>query len=174
MFPRGTNEEQRLQQLRALEIVDTPESHSFNRICALAQEYFKVPIVFISFVDEDRQWSRRAAASRPRAAAARRRSATTPSCRTTSSSCRTRHADARFAYNSLVTGEPFIRFYAGAPIVFAPGVRVGSVCIVDRVPRTLNANQRAFLKHLAEIAVTELRLVQAGKAYFRREFSRTG
>jgi GAF domain-containing protein len=174
MFPRGTNEEQRLQQLRALEIVDTPESHSFNRICALAQEYFRVPIVFISFVDEDRQWFK--ARCGISASGSSREAAL---CNYTILQddlfiVQDTHADTRFSQNPLVTGEPFIRFYAGAPIVFAPGVRVGSVCIVDRVPRTLNGNQRAFLKHLAEITVTELRLVQAGKAYFRREFSRAG
>src|SRR4051812_36877443 len=174
MFPRGTNEEQRLQQLRALEIVDTPESHSFNRICALAQEYFKVPIVFISFVDEDRQWFK--ARCGISASGSGREAAL---CNYTILQddlfmVQDTHADPRFRDSPLVRGEPYVRFYAGAPIIYAPGVRVGAVCIVDHVPRKLTGNQRTFLKHLAEVAVSELRLVQAGKAYFRREFSRTG
>ena len=173
MFPRGSNEEQRLAQLRAIEILDTPESPNFDRICALAQEYFKVPIVFISFIDGDRQWFKARCgvgkAGTPREVAL---------CNYTILQddlfiVQDTHADERFATNPLVTSEPFIRFYAGAPISYSPGVRLGSVCIADHVPRKLNGNQQAFLKHLAAIAVTELRLVQAGKAFFRREFSRT-
>src|SRR6476619_4624566 len=114
MYPRGQNEDQRLQQLRALEILDTPSSHSFDRICALAQEYFKVPIVFVSFGDEERQWFKSRCGIA--ASGSSRESAL---CNYTILQddlfiVQDTHADPRFCDSPLVRGEPFIRFYAGA------------------------------------------------------------
>jgi GAF domain-containing protein len=64
--------------------------------------------------------------------------------------------DTRFCTSPLVTGEPGIRFYAGAPLITADGIRVGAACIVDRVPRSLNVGQKVVLRELAKIAVAEL------------------
>ena len=74
--------------------------------------------------------------------------------------------DARFAANPLVTGEPGIRFYAGAPLVASTGDRLGSLCVIDTVPRTIDADQCNVLVNFAEVVVRELekekrRLVEA-------------
>ena len=140
----------------------------------MAQEYFKVPIVFISFVDEDRQWFK--ARCGISASGSSREAAL---CNYTILQddlfiVQDTHADPALRSQSSGHGRASRPLLCRRPIIYRAGRSRGFVCIVDRVPRTLNANQRAFLKHLAEVAVTELRLVQAGKAYFRREFSRTG
>jgi GAF domain-containing protein len=63
-------------------------------------------------------------------------------------------ADPRFALNPLVTGDPGIRFYAGAPLVTSTGAALGTVCVIDRVPRTLDPKQLELLQFLAQQVVS--------------------
>ncbi|MHB2206827.1 sensor domain-containing phosphodiesterase [Methylobacterium sp. CM6257] len=72
--------------------------------------------------------------------------------------------DVRFAALPLVAGEPHIRFYAGAPLVLAPGIHLGALCISDRVPRTLSQDQRDQLRDLAQVVVAQLRLARAERS----------
>ena len=65
-------------------------------------------------------------------------------------------ADARFAANPLVTGEPFVRFYAGAPLVTPDGFVLGTLCVIDHVTRTLAADQIAALQALSRLAMAQL------------------
>ena len=67
-------------------------------------------------------------------------------------------ADARFRDNPLVTGEPGIRFYAGVPLTIERDRRVGSLCVIDRVPRRFDARQTRILKQLTRIAIEEINL----------------
>lgn len=172
MPPLPIKEDQRVALLRSMEVLDTPPSPNFDRICTIAKEYFQVPMAVVSFVDSHRQWFK-----------ARCGLGISQTSRDVAFCAYTvlhddffivgdTHEDDRFRHNPLVTGDPHVRFYAGAPITFSAGLHLGSVCILDRVPRRLNATQRGILKHLADIAVSELRLLQAGKAYFRREYTR--
>ena len=62
----------------------------------------------------------------------------------------------RFADNPLVTGPPDIRFYAGAPLVTSSGLRLGSLCVIDREPRDLDADQLNVLCNFAEVVVREI------------------
>ncbi|MFC6772805.1 diguanylate cyclase domain-containing protein [Methylobacterium gregans] len=71
--------------------------------------------------------------------------------------------DERFATSPLVTGEPHVRFYAGAPLVLRPGIHLGSLCIIDRVPRALLPEQQEQLRDLAQVVVGQLRLSQADR-----------
>lgn len=68
------------------------------------------------------------------------------------------HEDPRFSRNPLVTGPPGIRFYAGAPLVLEPGLAVGTLCLIDHVPRQLDAKERRRLKDLAGTVVDMVRL----------------
>lgn len=172
MLPLPIKEEQRIALLQAMEVLDTPPSPNFDRICDIAQEYFRVPIAFVSFVDTKRQWFKARCGigltQTPREAAFCSYTILQEDLFIVNDTME----DERFRSNPFVTGDPHIRFYAGAPITFSAGMHLGSVCICDRVPRRLDKAQRMVLKHLAGIAVSELRLIQAGKAYFRREFAR--
>jgi len=66
--------------------------------------------------------------------------------------------DTRFANNPLVTSDPSIRFYAGAPLIVAEGVSLGTLCVIDRKPRQLTAAQLDALRILRQAVVTQLKL----------------
>lgn len=85
--------------------------------------------------------------------------------------------DARFAENPLVTGEPFIRFYAGHPVHALDGSRLGTLCIIDRAPRSFSDDDRKVLRDLAGLVDAELQREQMGELHFvlmreRDEFRR--
>ena len=67
-------------------------------------------------------------------------------------------ADPRFAENPLVTGDPSIRFYAGAPLVSVSGQAVGSLCVIDRQPRALLPEQEQALQMLARQVIAQMEL----------------
>ncbi|WP_172969853.1 GAF domain-containing protein, partial [Escherichia coli] len=77
--------------------------------------------------------------------------------------------DPRFANSFLVTGDQGIRFYAGAPLEVAPGLQVGSLCVMDRVPRTFTDRQRRQLQTLARIVTAQLRLHKTERLLRERE-----
>ena len=70
--------------------------------------------------------------------------------------------DARFDDNPLVTGEPHIRFYAGCPLVVPNGSKLGTLCLIDRVPRDLSEEDMALLRDLARMAEQELAAILEG------------
>ncbi|MDT0188618.1 GAF domain-containing protein, partial [Microbacterium sp. ARD31] len=131
-IPPRQHESRRLAALHRLQLLDTPPDPAFERIAQLAQTLFDVPIALISLLDEDRQWFKARCGldvpGTPREQAFCNYTIlhdsvfVVPDARS--------HAD--FALNPLVTGEPFIRFYAGAPLVVAPEIRLGSLCIIDK------------------------------------------
>ena len=167
---RGTghkSEGARLEKLRSLEILDTPPERTFDRIVRLAARVFSAPIAAVSFVDEHRQWHK---ASRG-----------LPGCKESfreTSFCT--HAilsdevmvvtdarqDARLAHFPIVSGEGGVRFYAGAPLKTEDGYRLGTLCIMDRLPRAFSKADRKVLADLAAIVIDELTLRQfAGRLH---------
>ena len=155
--PLPADEVERLARLRELGILYTPAEERFDRVTRLACRLFDVPLAMVTLIDADAQWfkSRQGMGDRenPR----------------TVSFCA--HAilgeetmvvpdaleDPRFADNPLVIGEPFIRFYAGHPL--APnGSRVGTLCTLDRRPRTVAPADLEALRDLAAWVENELRV----------------
>jgi GAF domain-containing protein len=171
MYPIPINEEERLSHLRALQMLDTPPSPNFDRICAIAREHFRAPVAAVSFLDADRVWFKAScgmgAREVPRGQAACCHAVLQDDVLVVPDLL----ADTRFRSMPFVAGPPFLRFYAAAPIIYSPEIRLGSVCVFDHAPRQIGEGPRSVLRHLAEIAVTELRLIQTSRAYFRREFS---
>ena len=153
----------RLAALRSQGILDTPPEEAFDGIVRLAIRLCRTPIGLISFVDADRQWFKARIGF--------------PSCETDldRSVCKFAlgepdllivpdlTADPRTATNPLVTGEPFIRFYAGAPVRTPDGQVLGSLCVIDTVPRPegLTPEQRDDLRTLADQVVRELLMRRA-------------
>ncbi|MDE2430301.1 MAG: GAF domain-containing protein, partial [Burkholderiales bacterium] len=152
-FPH--NEAQRLQTLHACAILDTPAEERFDRLTRLAQHMFGVPIAVISLIDAHRQWfkSRQGltVSETPRDISF---------CGHTILGREILHVadatqDVRFADNPLVTGAPHIRFYAGAPLHARNGHALGTLCLIDSVPRDLSEADRAALRDLADCVERE-------------------
>lgn len=150
------NEAQRLATLHATGILDTPAEERFDRISRMAQRLFNVPIALVSIVDSNRQWFK--------------------SCIGLEASETSReisfcgHAileagvfviedtqqDERFSDNPLVTEDPKIRFYAGAPLRIGNSLSMGTLCIIDRKPRHFTGEDQKALRDLADIVVSEM------------------
>jgi two-component system, OmpR family, sensor histidine kinase VicK len=156
--PIPFNEPERLATLRSCQILDTPSEEVFNDIIELAAGICGAPIAMISLVDSERQWFKAklgiSATETPRdiafcAHAIMERDLFVIPDAT---------ADRRFATNPLVTTDPKIRFYAGAPLVTAEDHAVGTLCVIDRVPRQLSREQQKVLRLLARQVVELLEL----------------
>ncbi len=157
--PIPLNEEERIAELRALRILDTPPEERFDRLVQLAAHLFGVPIAYIAMVDSDRQWFKSKCGL------------TDDQTGRDISFCG--HAilnkeplvindatkDERFADNPLVVGEPHVRLYVGCPLRGPNGHNVGTICIVDNKPREINDSDIETLKRLGAMAERELDLL---------------
>ncbi len=156
--PTPHNEEERLQSLRALEILDTAPEERFDRITRLAAQIVGTPIVLISLVDEARQWFKSSVgvdvSQTPRDIAFCAHAILDSEVFVVPDA----QEDPRFATNPLVTEAPQVRFYAGAPLSLSDGVRIGTLCAIDTQSRTLAEHERRALTDLAQIVVDELHL----------------
>lgn len=161
MYPVPTQEAERLSVLRSLNVLGTPSEAHVDAVCRTAQALFGVPIALVSLVEEDRQWFK--ARCGPAMDATSREVAFCTHAILSDDVLVVGDAreDQRFRANPLVVGEPGIRFYAGAPLLLQPGIRVGTLCVIDTVPRSFTAEQCRQLKDLAGIVVAHLRLSEA-------------
>ncbi|TFW22809.1 GAF domain-containing protein [Duganella callida] len=147
---------ERLTILREMLILDTPPEQRFDRIVQFASREFLMPTVLISLVDQNRQWFKARVGL--------------DVCETARDISFCGHAivqpdifvvedaraDARFADNPLVTQPPYIVFYAGAPLAMPSGFVIGTLCLIDYKPRTLDATELAILVSLRDLLVEEL------------------
>jgi GAF domain-containing protein len=147
---------QRLNALRSLLILDTPPEERFDRITRFAASEFDTPVALVSLIDERRQWFKARVGL--------------DACETSRDISFCGHAiegsnvlvigdardDPRFADNPLVTGDPFIRFYAGAPLILPGGLSVGTLCLIDTEPRTFSRIDQSILCALRDVVVEEL------------------
>ncbi|RYF75341.1 MAG: GAF domain-containing sensor histidine kinase [Comamonadaceae bacterium] len=143
-------EARRLDALDRLQVMDTGTEAVFDDVVLLASQICGAPIALISMVDADRQWFKAKvgleAQQTPREQAFCAHAIVDVDEVMTVEDA---SSDPRFAANPLVTGNPHIRFYAGAPIVLASGEAMGTVCVIDQRPRTLDDTQKAALRALA-------------------------
>ncbi len=135
-----------------------PREDRFDRITRMAQRLLHVPIVLISIIEDDEQWFRSA------------QGLDVPETTREISFCghaimspdvfqvRDTHADPRFAHNPLVTGPPYIRSYCGWPLEIALGLRVGTLCVLDTMPRTFSGEDLESLADMAHMVESELRI----------------
>ena len=150
------HEATRLNALRSLNILDTPAEERFDRLTRLVKRMFDVPIALISLVDENRQWFKSSVGLN-----INETSREISFCGHTILGnevliIEDTTQDVRFADNPLVLREPCIRFYAGCPLRFTDGSRLGTLCIIDTSPRTLDEGEIKALMDLAGLAEHEL------------------
>lgn len=177
-FPH--NEAARIAMLRSLEILDTPPDERFDRLTRLAKHVFSVPMAVVSLVDTERQWfkscSGLAVTQTPRDVSFCGHAILGDDLFVIEDA----QQDPRFFDNPLVTGEPYVRFYAGFPLTLSGDLRIGSFCIVDTKPRQLDEVQRGLLRDLGRIAERELEAVRLAATddltglYNRRGFEAMG
>lgn len=161
-----TNEQDRLEALRAYEVMDTAPEADFDDLVEVASRVFEVPIALITLVDEERQWFKARvgldAPETPRDHAFCAHAILSNETLVVPDAT----DDARFVDNPLVTADPSIRFYAGAPLLTPEGHGLGTLCVIDSEPRVrppMNASQVEILEALSRQAVRllELRKVNA-------------
>lgn len=150
--PKPDNEISRLSALRHLQVLDSPFESMFDDITKLASHVCDAPIALISLLDENRQWFK-SQVGLPGVTETHRDMAFCAHTIMTPDLMEIEDAtlDVRFATNPLVTGEPSIRFYAGAPITLPQGESVGTLCVIDRKAHSLSEYQRETLRGLARL-----------------------
>jgi sigma-B regulation protein RsbU (phosphoserine phosphatase) len=158
--PIAPGEAERLAALHSLRVLDSPPEPRFDRITRLLTHIFHVPIAYVSLIDTDRQWFK-----------SRVGLCDVQTARDVSFCGHAIYSDGamivpdatqdeRFHDNPMVVGPPHIRFYAGYPLEGPEGQRIGTLCVVDRKPRTFSPQDEAVLRDLAQVVERELNLAE--------------
>lgn len=150
----SSNEQARQRKLESYRLLDTLPEPTYDDIVRVAGLQCGTPVALMTLVDRERQWFKARvgidAQETPRDIAFCDHAIRSPDLPLVVDDA---SLDARFAQNPLVTGDPGIRFYAGVPLRAPTGEALGTVCAIDRVPRTLDAAQLAGLQALARLTV---------------------
>jgi len=150
------NESARVAALQKYAILDTEPERAFDDLVLLASFICNAPIALISLVDQDRQWFKAkvgvTVSETPRELAF----CATAIRQTDLFVVPDTLNDERFRNNPLVTSEPNIRFYAGAPLINEEGFALGTICVIDRTPREFGSGQQAALKALSRLVLLQM------------------
>ncbi|QRR02415.1 GAF domain-containing protein [Dyadobacter sandarakinus] len=147
-------EQDRIAALKEYEILDSISEQEYDDITALASLICQTPVSLISLIDDSRQWFKSnhglSVRETPRDFAFCTHTILNPSQVFVVPDSR---EDARFADNPLVTGDPHVIFYAGAPLIDSNGFALGSLCVIDHTPKSLSETQLSALQILAKNVV---------------------
>ncbi len=153
------NENKRIKALKNLNILDTLEEDAYDQLTSMASQICDVPISLVSLIDSNRQWFKSHhgldARETPREIAFCAHAINTPEEILMVENAK---EDIRFHDNPLATGPPDVIFYAGAPLKTSEGFCLGTLCVIDNKPNTLNDKQKQALRALADQVIAQLEL----------------
>jgi GAF domain-containing protein len=151
-------EAKRIECLHKYEILDTPEDGEYDEITSLAAKIFNVPIAIISLVDTDRIWFKSAYGLEveeiPRDPGLCSSAIMSDDIYIVEDA----RKDPRTLANPLVAGLMGLQFYAAAPLKSLDGYNLGTICIIDKTPRKLDARESSILWHLSRIVMDQVEL----------------
>lgn len=159
---RPADEIQRLRVLKEYRIIDTPPEEKFDDLTRLVSQICEVPIALISLVESQRQWFKSRVGVDVQESLRNGAFCAYTILQSDLFIVPDALADARFVDNPFVTHPPNIRFYAGAPLLTQEGYTLGSLCILDCVPRELTEHQKDTLRILSRQVVAQLELRRIG------------
>lgn len=156
--PKTDDEFGRQRALDAMNVVDTPKEPEFERITELVKSIFGAPVVAVSIIDRRRQWFKSIQGldvkETTRDVAFCNHTIRQGACFKVEDATK----DPLFANNPLVTGEPGIRSYLGAPLKTQDGYMLGALCVIDYEPRTFTSEQEIMLASFADVVMSEMEL----------------
>ena len=159
----------RLAALQSYAILDTPPEAAFDDIAQMAAQACSAPMAHINFIDADRQWIKAAVGHAAREMPLHLGFCTQALGEDDVLILKDLAADPECAADPLVVGEPHMRFYAGVPLITPEGYAIGTLCVLDREPRTLTEPQLFILKALARTVMAQLETRRSAAALRRRE-----
>jgi two-component sensor histidine kinase len=154
-------ESDRLAALRRYRILDTPPEPEFDDLVQLAARTCRAPIALISLIEDRRQWFKAEVGIGVRETPLEMSICLKAMLMANITVVSDLTQDARFSCNPLVTGEPHLRFYAGAVLRTPEGLPLGALCVLDRVPRDLTEDQALTLEMLARQVMSQLEFRRA-------------
>ncbi len=169
--PLHQREKERLQKLVEYEVLDTEGEQAFDDLTELASEICGTPISLISLIDTDRQWFKSKVGLEAQETNRDIAFCSHAILEDDIFEIKDATQDDRFSDNPLVTGNPDIKFYAGMPLVSPEGLPIGTLCVIDNLPRALNDHQKKALRILSREIIKQLELrVKSKKLELANEF----
>ncbi len=159
-YPMPANETGRLAAVRGLDILDTAPEIAYDEIGELATQICRCPIAYVALMDDDRLWLKAKYGLPPGFNQCPREISfcATTICGTEMIMVPDLRLDERFNQIPFVTGEPYLKFYCGIPLINGEGYALGTICIMDFEPRQLTFDQIASLRSLSHQVLAQLEL----------------